>query len=143
MTTRKATEADEGILVEFPSQRERSRYGENHFPKIALLLSHPDLYLEVIENGQHELIGFISVHIIPQLATAGDFARISYFSTDEKYRSLGAGRLLEEYCERIAKEGGSDRIEVHCHARREGAHRFYHRQGYVESPKYLVKKISN
>ena len=38
------------------------------------------------------------------------------------------------------RERGCDRIEVHCHERRVDAHRFYYRQGYEESPKYLMKR---
>jgi ribosomal protein S18 acetylase RimI-like enzyme len=69
----------------------------------------------------------------------GDFARISYFAVDENYRSMrrkNAGRILCTGCERKC-----DRIEVHCHTRREKAHLFYYRQGYEESPKYLMKKL--
>jgi hypothetical protein len=32
-------------------------------------------------------------------------------------------------------------MEVHCHTRRTRAHEFYARLGWVESPKYLVKKL--
>ncbi|WZB65004.1 GNAT family N-acetyltransferase [Achromobacter xylosoxidans] len=49
------------------------------------------------------------------------------------------GRALEEAAEALARARGCDRIEVHCHERRVDAHRFYHRQGYAESPKYLMK----
>jgi hypothetical protein len=33
-------------------------------------------------------------------------------------------------------------MEVHCHSRRSEAHRFYARQGYIESPKYLMKMLT-
>ena len=108
--------------------------------KIEALLRHPDAELAVaVENDL--VLGIISVHFIPQIALAGDFARISYLCVDESARSSGVGRLLEAWCERVARERGCDRIELHCHSRREAAHRFYSRQGYEESPKYLMKKI--
>lgn len=110
--------------------------------KIHSLMANPDEYCLVAEETNGQVIGFISIHIIPQIALKGDFARISYFSVDEHFRSRGVGRLLEEHCERIARERNCDRIELHSHSRREDAHRFYDRQGYVESPKYLVKKLS-
>lgn len=31
--------------------------------------------------------------------------------------------------------------ELHCHSRRKQAHKFYNRQGYAESPKYLIKML--
>lgn len=110
--------------------------------KIRSLMADPDEYCLIAEETNGQVIGFISIHIIPQIALKGDFARISYFSIDEHFRSRGVGKLLEEHCERIARERNCDRIELHSHSRREDAHRFYDRQGYVESPKYLVKKLS-
>ncbi|QQM26554.1 GNAT family N-acetyltransferase [Elizabethkingia sp. M8] len=109
--------------------------------KIRALLLNPNEYLVVIEDDEQQVFGFISIHIIPQIALEGDFARISYFSIDENYRSMGAGKMLEEYCVQVATERNCDRIELHCHSRREKAHLFYYRQGYEESPKYLMKKL--
>lgn len=110
--------------------------------KIHSLMADPDEYCLVAEETNGQVIGFISIHIIPQIALNGDFARISYFAVDEHFRSRGVGRLLEEHCEKIAREQNCDRIELHSHSRWEDAHRFYDRQGYVESPKYFVKKLS-
>lgn len=108
--------------------------------RIEELIGHPDAELAVaVEDGT--VLGVISVHFIPQLALPGAFARISYLCVDESARSRGIGRLLESWCESMARERGCDRIELHCHSRREEAHRFYHRQGYEDSPKYLMKKI--
>jgi GNAT superfamily N-acetyltransferase len=88
-----------------------------------------------------QILGFLSLHFIPQIALPGDFARISYFSIDETARSKGIGRQLEEQATQLARERGCELIEVHCHTRREKAHAFYFRQGYEESPKYLVKRL--
>jgi GNAT superfamily N-acetyltransferase len=88
-----------------------------------------------------QILGFLSLHFIPQIALEGDFARISYFAIDESARSKGVGKKMEEYCSRLARERGCHLIEVHCHARRIRAHEFYFRQGFAESPKYLVKRL--
>lgn len=108
--------------------------------KIHRMLADPDERLLVYETAAG-VVAFISVHFIPQIAVAGDFARISYFSVDDSVRGQGIGREMEEYVVMLAKERGCDRIEVHCHSRRVGAHRFYFRQGYEEAPKYLMKKL--
>ena len=89
------------------------------------------------------LLGVLSLHFIPQLALEGDFCRISYFCVSSNARSKGIGRLLESEGEALARARGCDRIEVHCHSRRSDAHRFYYRQGYTESPKYLCKSLAN
>jgi GNAT superfamily N-acetyltransferase len=88
-----------------------------------------------------QVIAFISIHYIPQVAVEGDFARISYFCVDETHRGRKIGERLEKYCVQKAIKRGCDRIELHSHSRRTGAHRFYERLGYVESPKYFVKHL--
>ena len=108
--------------------------------KIKTLLNHPDEKLLVYESDQR-VVAVISIHFIPQLALKGDFARISYFAVDQEARSKGIGRELEEFCVALARNRQCDRIEVHCHSRRSDAHRFYYRQGFVESPKYLIKSM--
>lgn len=108
--------------------------------KLPNLINHPDHSLVVYEL-QGKVVGIISIHFIPQLAVAGDFANICYLAVDENARSEGIGAKLEAYCLLLATERKCDRIFVHCHSRREGAHRFYKRQGYQESPKYLMKKL--
>ncbi|KHD84185.1 GNAT family N-acetyltransferase [Heyndrickxia ginsengihumi] len=108
--------------------------------KIKRLLHDPNEELLVYEhNGK--VIALISIHFIPQIALEGDFARISYFIVDQSIRSKGIGQQIEKYCTELAQKKQCDRIEVHCHASREEAHRFYARQGYIESPKYFIKKI--
>jgi len=110
--------------------------------RMAQLIEHPDESVWVAVDGTH-VVGVISLHFIPQLALAGDFCRISYFCVDEHSRGDGIGALLEARAVELAKVRGCDRVELHCHARRTGAHRFYERQGYVESPRYYVKSLMN
>jgi GNAT superfamily N-acetyltransferase len=124
--------------------------------RLAVLLRDPAEALLVWEepNGQADpqaasqqpagpplILGFLSLHFIPQIALRGDFARISYFAVDEAIRSNGIGRAMEEEATRLAREHGCALIEVHCHSRRTRAHGFYHTRGYIESPKYLVKRL--
>lgn len=141
MNIRKMTPLDSKQIVALLSELDYHHTEGFIEEKIRELADHPDEYCMVAENEENEVIAFISIHIIPQIALKGDFARISYFSVDERYRSKGVGKLLEEYCVSVAKERNCDRIELHSHTRRERAHHFYNRQGYVESPKYLVKKL--
>lgn len=106
------------------------------------LLAHPDALLLVAEGEAAAVFGFISLHFMPQIALAGDFCRIGYLCVAEQARSLGIGALLEEAAVAEAQRRGCDRIELHSSQRRAAAHRFYARQGYVESPKYLVKYLA-
>lgn len=108
--------------------------------KIVQLKTHPDAEL-LVATEDDKVLGFISIHFIPQIALLGSFARISYFCVEEKDRGKGIGTHLEAYCERLARERGCDRIELHCDNRRKKAHHFYYRRGYEESPKYLMKML--
>jgi len=108
--------------------------------RLAQLINDPAEILLVWEDGA-AILGFLSLHFIPQIALPGDFARISYFSIDEAARGKGIGAQLEEHATQLAREKGCELIEVHCHTRRDRAHVFYFRQGYEESPKYLVKRL--
>jgi len=108
--------------------------------KIERLLAHPDSVLLVAQDD-NQVVGVISLHFIPQLALSGDFCRISYFCVGEGARGKGVGDMLEAAAMQEAVRRGCDRIEVHCHSRRSRAHEFYFRQGFEESPKYLMKML--
>lgn len=108
--------------------------------RLAQLIADADETLLVAEEGS-TVLGFISLHFIPQLALAGDFARISYFCIAEGERSKGAGQQLLAWAEQVAVQRGCDRMEVHCHEKRVKANQFYLREGYEESPRYHVKPL--
>jgi GNAT superfamily N-acetyltransferase len=109
--------------------------------KIQQFINLSDEELLVYEM-KGKVVGVVSMHFIPQIAYEGDFARISYLAVDQEFRRRGIGRAIEEYCVEIARRRKCDRIELHCHSRRTEAHRFYARQGYIESPKYFFKTLS-
>jgi len=111
--------------------------------KLRRMLDDPAETILIWESDTNpsDILGFLSLHFIPQIALPGDFARISYFAVDTTARSQGIGLQMEEYATRLAREKGCQLIEVHCHTRRTRAHGFYARQGYRESPKYLIKKL--
>lgn len=140
MRLRPAIAADAHALVELLRQLGYAEADGFIVERLATLRSHPEALLQVAEvDGQ--VRGFISLHFIPQLALPRDFCRIAYFCVDQQARGLGMGARLEAWAEDQARRRGCDRIELHSSIRRIDAHRFYARQGYVESPKYLVKKL--
>lgn len=108
--------------------------------KIGQQLAHPDALL-LIAVDQQQVLGFISLHFIPQIALPGDFCRISYFCVSSPARSTGVGAQLEARAEAEARARDCDRIELHCNERRVRAHQFYYCHGYEESPKYLLKRL--
>lgn len=138
---RAATVEDAGVIDKLLTQL---GYAEtlSFLPKrIQELLEHPDAMLFLYES-EGKVVALLSLHLIPQIALFGSFLRISYFIVDEKVRSQKIGTEFEALATQIAKEKECDRIEVHCHERRNDAHRFYEQHGYIESPKYFVKQIT-
>jgi GNAT superfamily N-acetyltransferase len=108
--------------------------------KIAQMVSDPDNQTFVYETAGR-IEAFISIHFVPQLGLAGDFAIIGYFAVDEKSRNQSIGTELEQYATLLASKRNCDRIQVHCNLKREDAHRFYERQGYHETRKYYTKQL--
>lgn len=108
--------------------------------RLAQLMDDRTEELLVAVHGS-TVLGFLSLHFIPQLALAGDFARVSYFCIAEGERSKGAGQQLLKHAEGLAKQRGCDRMEIHCHEHRIKANAFYAREGYSESPHYIIKDL--
>lgn len=96
----------------------------------------------VVAELDGAVLGVLSLHIIPQLAVEGSFARVSYLVVDEAKTGQGIGGALLAYAESVARARGSDRMELHSSTRRTRAHRFYLREGYEESPKYFRKRLA-
>lgn len=110
--------------------------------RLAQQMNHDDACLLVAQGDDGQVLGFISLHFIAQLALAGDFCRISYLCVDTAASRLGVGALLERAAEDRARARGCDRMELHCDTRREGAHRFYARLGYEDAPKYFRRSLN-
>jgi len=84
-----------------------------------------------------EVLGFVSVHYLPQLAFDGGLMVITYLSADD----AGIAQALERYVTEQARIKKCERIQVHCLDWRTPAHQFYLQQGYMEYPKYFTKRL--
>jgi GNAT superfamily N-acetyltransferase len=141
MPVRKAVLADSNAIESLLDQLDYPHTSGFLKQKMEMIFQNPLVSLLVYELDG-EVMAFMVLEFLVQLGLKGDIARIGYFSVDGNYRSKGIGREMEQYAEELARERKCDRIEVHCHERRKEAHRFYYRQGYVESPKYLMKLLA-
>jgi GNAT superfamily N-acetyltransferase len=143
MKIREGCHDDARFIAQLLNQLDYPKDPESVTHRLDKLLNGRDDDLIVAESDSGEVLGFASIHYIPQIALDGDFVRISYFCVASDARSKGIGRSIEEEVSRRARLRGCDRIEVHCHSRRLEANRFYIRQGYTDSPQYLVKHIAS
>lgn len=140
MFIRSATVADHIAISALLTQLGYPGTEDHLSANLEKMLSQPQSRVLVYED-EGSVVGFIAIDFLTQLVVKGDFIRISCFSVDEDIRGKGIRKALEDYITKLGKERNCDRIEVHCHSRRVDAHRFYYRQGYVESPKYLMKSL--
>lgn len=140
MAIRSATVGDHVAISNLLTQLGYRGTGDYLPENLERMLGQSSSRVLVYEEGG-EVAGFIAIDFLTQLVVKGDFIRISCFSVDENTRGKGIGNALEDYITELGKERNADRIEVHCHSRRVDAHRFYYRQGYSESPKYLMKSL--
>ncbi|MGQ1128256.1 GNAT family N-acetyltransferase [Acinetobacter baumannii] len=106
------------------------------------ILSKDPNAITLVAADDLKVYGVLSLYFIPQIALQGDFAKICYLCVDEKMCSKGVGHLLVQEAERIAKQRGCDRMELHSGIQRPLAHQFYLREGYVEAPKYFRKALN-
>lgn len=105
------------------------------------LSKDPNAITLVAADDSH-VYGVLSLYFIPQIALKGDFAKICYLCVDENMRSKGVGHLLVQEAERLARQRGCDRMELHSGMQRPLAHQFYLREGYAEAPKYFRKPLN-
>jgi GNAT superfamily N-acetyltransferase len=141
MSIRNAVLDDHTALRQLLDQLEYPGADRFLLQKMIRILNDPAASLLVYES-EGRVLAFMSINFITQLALEGDFARISYFAVDDTARNKGIGRQMEAYGEQLARNRKCDRIEVHCHERRAEALRFYRGQGFIDSPKYLVKSLT-
>jgi GNAT superfamily N-acetyltransferase len=88
-----------------------------------------------------EVVGFVSVHYLPQLAFDGGLMIISNFAVDEFVQYTDVANQLEQYIEKYARQRKCELIQVHSMDWRTDVHRFYLQQGYKEFPNYFTKQL--
>ena len=99
-----------------------------------------DIYFDNASNANniylmawaHTLpVGFLSCHTQRLLHHGGLIGEIQEMYVPEGARSHGIGKLLLERCKEIAAANGVLQLEVTSGLKREGAHRFYEREGFL------------
>ncbi len=94
------------------------------------LHGHGD-YAFFVATQDSEVVGWIQVCRDTESLLVGPRADIGALVIDQRFRSSGFGKLLLTRAEAWAKEQGLSVVRVRSSIRREGAHRFYLREGYA------------
>ena len=87
-----------------------------------------------------ELLGCISLHVLPLFHAEGNFGRITALVVSEKRRGQGIGHALIQQAHQWFDAAHCTRFEVTSSDQRERAHRFYERHGYARQGQRLLRK---
>ena len=107
---------------------------ENEIVKRFLRFSESQDYgLFVALSEFNNVIGWVQVNEEPNTLLVGRRADISTLVVDEKFRRNGIGKALLSQAEKWAQLRGIAILQVKSNIRRDGAHRFYQREGFIQT----------
>jgi GNAT superfamily N-acetyltransferase len=86
--------------------------------------------LVLVAEAGGEVIGFVSVLILPRFEVGELFARITSLVVEAGVRERGIGRLLMQAAEDAARDAGASFLEVTAGHHRPDARRLFESMGY-------------
>ncbi|WP_442892896.1 GNAT family N-acetyltransferase [Arthrobacter sp. USHLN218] len=102
--------------------------------------SSPDDRCMVAEVGSR-VLGLAHVHRVPFLTESAYRARLTALVVEEAERSRGIGALLLQAAEQATRDMGAAVLELTTSSRRERAHHFYERSGYIRPSRHYQKAL--
>jgi (aminoalkyl)phosphonate N-acetyltransferase len=132
-TIRKALLNDDEAVYEMICDLEEQKLNRNSFSNIYRknVSNSPNRYF-IIEN-EKSIIGFINIHIKSILHHADEVAEIEEFIIKEDLRSSGIGGQIIKYIIDMLKNENILNLELVSNMRRDKAHRFYEKNGFIKS----------
>ena len=99
---------------------------------IGKLAVNTDSSLAFVAETDHQVVGFMSLHVIDWLHRPDPALRLGAVVVDENYRRGGIGRALVAFAEEAAAQRGCSSIELTSNLRRkaDGTYSFYESLGY-------------
>lgn len=87
------------------------------------------------------IVGFFSLTQRMSLYRQGRLAYLDEMVVEEGHRGKGVGAALLRYAEGAAREAGCKGLSMDSAFHREGAHRFYEREGYTRTGVIFEKAL--
>ena len=110
--------------------------------RIAVVLGDPRQHLLLAEIDGHAC-GMVAMDMRYSITRGADQTRITALVVAPDCSRQGIGRRLLREVESISRRAGIARIEVTSNVRRQDAHAFYHRCGYVEGSRHFAKLLGD
>lgn len=107
---------------------------------LAVRLLDDPAHVLLVAEGDAGVVGFANAHLRVQLHHLAPVCTLDELVVASGFRSDGVGARLVREVERIARERGADSLELTCNLRREGAHRFYEREGFTRTSYKFAKR---
>ena len=127
---RRARFDDAAAIAQLTAQLGYPTLSEAITRRLDVLLSSAE-HGVLVASDEARLVGWLHV-VVTRALEYEPCAEILGLVVDEAKRGLGAGAALVAAAEIWARERGMSEMRVRSRVTREGAHRFYERQGYVE-----------
>lgn len=135
MEIRRAILSDFESVYGFINELENDTFGKEQQCHIFTQnLAHPNI-VYLLAFSQDKPVGFLSLHIQNLLHHGGPIGEIQEMFVLAEARSHGVGKQLIGEIKRIAKEKGVLQLEVTSSFKRDEAHKFYEREGFVHTHK--------
>lgn len=132
MTVERMTPQDLAAVVELGFQLGYSNRLDAVAERFARICDHPNYALFVAKSATCEVVGWVQINREAYSLLVGDSrADLAALVVDEKHRGRGIGKALVERAEQWAKSNGLSLVRVKSNIKREGAHRFYQREGFA------------
>lgn len=88
-----------------------------------------------------EIVGLLSLHIMPLLHLSGNLCRVTALVVSEEHRRKCIGQRLLDVAEAYAKTNDCVEVEITSGDQRCDAHTFYQQVGYQEVSRRFTKMI--
>ena len=136
---REAEQQDEEVFFKMICELENAILDHQNFIDVFRKNCAADNITYFIAELEGNAVGIISCHIQSLLHHAARVAEIQEMYVDPAFRSKAIGKALIAHVLHFAQGKGAVQIEVTSGNSREGAHRFYQREGFAKSHVKLIR----
>lgn len=138
---RTANENDAKAVFDIINDLEDGTLGYEVFSGVFLQQLQNYLYVCIVYEDEGEIKGVLNLRLERQLHHTGKIAEIMEFAVRKDSRNRGIGEQLLAFAETTARNQGCEQIEVACSQARKEAHRFYLREGMINTHFRFVKRF--
>lgn len=142
VSIRPAVESDEASVYDLITSLMKVSLDRESFHDVFIQNLRDDTVLYYVAESDGYVVGFASLHILPQLHHAGLVGEILELIVQESLRGRGIGAQLVLQLEQEAKKRGCVSVEVTAKKSRVEAQRFYEHMGFTRTHGTFTKILN-